>query len=76
MLRSFFGLPPKKDVPTPAEDPVDRFTLKHLQSLHASLVRLHSSTGSDDEQIIDIVKQISELMVFGDKNDEKFFEYV
>ena len=73
MLRSLFGLPPKKEALP--EQTVDRFTLKHLQALHATLVRLHAAyESSNDDQIVDVIKQISELMVFGDKNDEKFFE--
>lgn len=78
MLRSLFGLQPKKekDLSVAPEPPEDRFTLRHLQSLHATLVRLHATLSSNDDHIIDCVKQISELMVYGDKNDEKFFECV
>ena len=74
MFRSLFGLPPKKE-PALQEAITDRFTLKHLQSLHATLVRLRSTVNASDDHIVDVIKQISELMVYGDKNDEKFFEY-
>jgi hypothetical protein len=75
VFRSMFGLPPKKESIAPVA-PVDRFTLQHLHSLHGSLVRLKSAppTSTNDDQVIDVVKQISELMVFGDKHDEKYFE--
>ena len=48
------------------------------RSLHANLIRLRSSPPSPavDEIVVDTIKQISELMVYGDKHAEAgFFEF-
>ena len=55
----------------------DRFTLAHLLSLHGTLVRLRGAppSAASDEVIVDTVKQLSELMVYGDKHEDAgFFE--
>jgi hypothetical protein len=56
-----------------------RFTLQHLQHLHAVLLREKSAspvTPASDAALIDAIKQVSELMVWGDKFNDRFFECV
>ena len=77
MWRALFGGPKGSPAaPSPEKPPADKFTLKHLHSLHATLLREKAAgpSLSSDARLIDAVKQLSEMMVYGDKHDEKFFE--
>lgn len=85
MWRSLFGGPKGSGGGSAAASPdkresagADRFTLKHLTALHGILVkeRAAPATAASDARLIDTVKQLSEMMVYGDKHDEKFFECV
>lgn len=67
--------PPVAGVPIVPEK--DRFTLVHLKILHAALLRESASAPSDasDAALVETLKQLSELMVHGDKHSDRFFEF-
>lgn len=44
------------------------------RSLHAQLVKAQPGVRSGDAALIEVLKEISELMVYGDKHSDKFFE--
>lgn len=45
------------------------------RSLHAQLVKYVAEGGTAHEtQIVEILRSVSELMVYGDKHSERFFE--
>lgn len=73
MLSRIFGR-------TAAASP-DRFSVAHLQNLHAALQQKRSlSKAADAALVIDTLKQISELMVYGDQQsgrtgvNDRYFE--
>jgi hypothetical protein len=76
MWRAMFGGPAKAPAAAAAQE--NRFTMDNLKNLHASLLREKAAVPSEasDAKLIDIIKQISEMMVYGDKHDESFFQYV
>lgn len=47
------------------------------RDLHHSLMhqRIREDVLAADEEMVDIIKQISELMVYGDKHSESFFDF-
>lgn len=80
MLRAIFGggRSSRVESPAPAISDAERFSLTHLSSLHATLERLRGAAPSYaiDDTIVDTVKQLSELMVYGDKHEDSgFFEF-
>ena len=59
-----------------AVDVAARFSLRGLTALHTALLREKNAPPSShsDARLIETIKELSELMVYGDKHDEKFFE--
>merc|ERR1719183_945186 len=53
----------------------DRFTLKHLQQIYSQLQQLTFATKQQRTQAVEMIKQISELMVFADKHADALFDF-
>jgi hypothetical protein len=45
------------------------------RALHAQLLKSRPAIKAGDEQLIETLKEVSELMVYGDKHSDRFFEY-
>ncbi len=50
-------------------------TLLSYRSLYSKLEKSKPDIPSQHDSIIDMLKQVSELMIFGDKTNDRFFEY-
>lgn len=45
------------------------------RELYGKLTKYDAADASQATSIIDTIKQVSELMIWGDKREERFFEY-
>ena len=58
----------------------NKYTLQHLRYLHSQLVKFRdsSSSGASEQQVatcVENLRSLSELMIYGDKHNEQFFEF-
>lgn len=54
---------------------VDRFSIEHLRHLHDTLVTNPVITDVNRDAVVEALRSIAELMVWGDQHDPKFLEY-
>jgi protein CLEC16A len=69
-MSGFLGLFGKKETPE-----VERFTLQSLKTLHQGLIDNVVITSDNAQHVIEILRQISETVVYGDKKSEILFDY-
>ena len=54
----------------------EKYTLEHLQMLYVELIKLqHFGNNVDRSQVVEVLRAISELIVYGDQHSEHIFEY-
>ena len=54
----------------------EKYTLEHLQMLYVELIKLqHLGNNVDRSQVVEVLRAISELIVYGDQHSEHIFEY-
>jgi protein CLEC16A len=55
--------------------PKKKFSLDNLRYLYTQLVRNHVVMESNKNQIVEILRSIAELMIWGDQHNENFFDF-
>lgn len=53
----------------------DRFTLEELKRLHAVLCDNALITDSNRELVVETLRSLAELMIWGDQHEPKFFDF-
>ncbi|KAK9825468.1 hypothetical protein WJX81_005951 [Elliptochloris bilobata] len=59
----------------PPPPPVERFSLESLRGLHDVLQRNANVTDANRETVVEALRSIAELMIWGDQHDARFFDY-
>lgn len=54
---------------------VDRFSVEHLRHLRDVLIHNPIVTDANRDAVVEALRSIAELMVWGDQHDPKFLEY-
>ncbi len=54
---------------------VDRFSIEHLRHLRDVLIRNPVVTDANRDAVVETLRSIAELMVWGDQHDPKFLDY-
>ena len=54
---------------------VDRFSIEHLRHLRDVLIHHPIVTDANRDAVVEALRSIAELMVWGDQHDPKFLEY-
>jgi len=57
------------------EQELDRFSIEHLRHLREVLIRNPVVTDANRDAIVETLRCIAELMVWGDQHDPKFLDY-
>ncbi|DBB13964.1 TPA: hypothetical protein ACH3X3_000941 [Trebouxia sp. C0006] len=57
------------------EQELDRFSIEHLRHLREVLIRNPVVTDANRDAIVETLRSIAELMVWGDQHDPKFLDY-
>ena len=57
------------------EQPFDRFSIENLRHLRNVLISNPVVTDSNREAVVETLRSIAELMVWGDQHDPKFLDY-
>ncbi|KAL6053147.1 FPL domain-containing protein [Balamuthia mandrillaris] len=55
--------------------PKNKFTLDHLKTLHEQLTRNRVITEKNQKLIIETLRQIAEIMIWGDQHNTAFFDF-
>lgn len=53
----------------------ERFSLKHLRKIHQQLVDNKSVTSSNESIVVEILRVLAEMVVYGDNKSELLFDY-
>lgn len=59
----------------PPPPPVERFSLESLRGLHDVLQRNAVVTDANRDTVVEALRSIAELMIWGDQHDGRFFDY-
>ena len=59
----------------PPPPPVERFSLESLRGLHDVLQRNAVVTDVNRDTVVEALRSIAELMIWGDQHDGRFFDY-
>lgn len=65
---------PKKPVPQTAPEP-PKFSLQYLRNMHRQLVENKIATEANQSQVIEILRVIAEMVVYGDSKSELLFDF-
>lgn len=57
------------------EQEFDRFSIEHLRHLREVLIRNPVVTDANRDAIVETLRSIAELMVWGDQHEPKFLDY-
>lgn len=55
--------------------PRERFSLEELRHLHDTLIRNSTVTDSNRDLVVETLRSIAELMIWGDQHEPRFFDY-
>ena len=55
--------------------PRERFSLEELRYLHDTLIRNSVVTDSNRDVVVETLRSIAELMIWGDQHEPRFFDY-
>ena len=55
--------------------PRERFSLEELRHLHDTLIRNAVVTDSNRDVVVETLRSIAELMIWGDQHEPGFFDY-
>ena len=53
----------------------DKYTLAHLSALHQQLVKTTAVTERNKASVVETLRTIAELIIWGDKHDAAFFDF-
>ena len=56
--------------------PENKYTVANLAALHSSLARTAMVTDKNKDSVVESLRAISELIIWGDRHDPSIFEYV
>ena len=65
MLKNLFG----------SRKPKDKFSLENLKYLYSQLVREPQINNNNKARIVEILRTIAELMIWGDQHNPAFFDF-
>ena len=57
------------------EQHADRFSMEHLRYLRDMLIRNPVVTDANRDAVVETLRSIAELMVWGDQHDPRFLDY-
>ena len=57
------------------QSPEKKYSLASLAALHNSLARIVVVNDTNKEQVVESIRSIAELIIYGDKNDPAIFDY-
>ena len=60
---------------SPEEQPVDRFSIEYLRHLREVLIRNPVVTDANRDDVVETLRSIAEIMVWGDQHDPRFLDY-
>ncbi|KAK9796324.1 hypothetical protein WJX73_003927 [Symbiochloris irregularis] len=55
--------------------PRDRFSVEELRHLHDTLIRNANVTDANRDVVVETLRSIAELMIWGDQHEPRFFDY-
>lgn len=55
--------------------PRERFSLEELKYLHDTLIRNRVVTDANRDLVVETLRSIAELMIWGDQHEPRFFDY-
>ena len=57
------------------QSPQSKYTLSHLSSLYQQLSKTAVVSDRNREQVVEWLRSIAELVIWGDKHDPAFFDF-
>lgn len=70
-----FAREPHTAAPLVVVSEAERFSLKHLRKIHQQLVDNKSVHRGNEALVIEILRVLAEMVVYGDKNSELLFDF-
>jgi hypothetical protein len=53
----------------------NKYTMQHLRMLHQTLIKYREITAANEPQMIEMLRTLAELIIYGDKHNDQFFEF-
>jgi hypothetical protein len=53
----------------------NKYTMQHLRMLHQTLVKYREINAANEPQMIEMLRTLAELIIYGDKHNDQFFEF-